>query len=94
MARTGIARRKKELPKGGYRVSNELLIRGLMHERAASMAQLGHQAGVTRQFVSLLLKGERTCSLDVAQAISDYLGKPVNKLFAVPPSAPAYVRSA
>jgi transcriptional regulator with XRE-family HTH domain len=44
-------------------------------------AQIAQAAGVSKQFVSLLVRGHRRCNPDIAAAIARELGHPLSTLF-------------
>lgn len=61
-------------------------IRALRLEQGLSQEQLGERAGLHRNFVGLVERAERACSITTVAKIADGLGVNVHELFVFPES--------
>lgn len=67
--------------RGGFRVINTAYAMTLTREHYDSVAQLAEVAGVSRQFMSELVRGDKTCRETVALSIARALDVPTSTLF-------------
>jgi DNA-binding XRE family transcriptional regulator len=64
-----------------YRVPDEDVFRLFMAKAGHSGSSLADAVGCTRQAISLLAKGQRTCRPNLADKISEVLAQPRDAIF-------------
>jgi DNA-binding XRE family transcriptional regulator len=67
--------------RGGFRVINTIYALELTREHYDSVAQLAEVAGVSRQFMSELMRGDKSCRESVALSIARALDVQTSVLF-------------
>lgn len=64
------------------RLKSPEILRAFMDQKQFSMSRLARYSGCSRQFIYLLLKGEKTtCSVPLAESIAEALDVPCMALF-------------
>lgn len=66
---------------GGFRIINPLYALELTREHYDSVAQLAELAGVSRQFMAMLMRGDKSCRESVALSVARALDVPPSVLF-------------
>ncbi|MCW2878003.1 MAG: helix-turn-helix protein [Sphaerisporangium sp.] len=63
------------------RPQNPHQLKAAMYAAGLDIVRLARAAGVTKQFISLLLQGKRGCQPTTAEAIAQAIGQPMRRFF-------------